>query len=109
MADDAGVLQQPLHVARAEASHRGRLEILERLAEVVALAKDGDPAQARLKAFQADLLEEPAIVGDRPSPFLVVIPDVELVLTRPPAPFHFFLAFFVRRLRALDFGFELRP
>ena len=94
MADDAGVFQQPPHVARTEAGHRGRLEILERPAEVIALAKDGDPAQAGLKTFQADLLEETAIVGDRPSPFLVVIPDVERVLTRPPAPLHFFLAFF---------------
>ena len=85
MPDDAGVLQQALHVARAKARHHRGLEILEGAAEVVALAEDRDPAQARLKAFEADLLEQPPVVGDRPAPFVIVVVDVELIGAGPRA------------------------
>ena len=83
MADDAVVLQQPLHVARAEARDHGGLELREGAAEVLALAEDRDPAQARLKTFEADLLEQPPVVGDRPAPLVVVVVDVERIGARP--------------------------
>src|SRR5688572_16457341 len=57
MADDAGILQQALHVAGAETGDRRRIEILEGLAEVVTFAKDRYPAEPRLEALEADLFE----------------------------------------------------
>src|SRR5829696_1542890 len=95
MTDDAGILQQTAHVARAELRDQGGIEILEGLPEVLALAEDGDPAEPGLKSFEANLLEQPAIVGDRPPPLVIVIPDVQLVFARPPAALHFLLTFFV--------------
>ena len=42
-------------------------------AEILALPQDRQPGQAGLEAFEADLLEQPTVVGDRPAPFAVVI------------------------------------
>ena len=42
-------------------------------AEILALAEDREPGQAGLEALEADLLEQPEVVGDRPAPFAVVI------------------------------------
>src|SRR6185295_14347318 len=83
--DDALVLQETRHVARPEPGDAIDVEPGKRLAERGALAENRQPAQAGLKAFEADLLEEAAIVGDRRPPFLVVIGHVERVVARPPA------------------------
>jgi hypothetical protein len=40
--------------------------------------QDRDPAQAGLKAFQADLLEQALVVRNREAPFLVVVAAVDL-------------------------------
>src|SRR5690606_26063793 len=40
---------------------------------VLALGADGAPAQPRLETLEAQLLEQPAIVGDRESPFGVMV------------------------------------
>jgi hypothetical protein len=42
-------------------------------AECVTLAEDREPAQAGLEAFEAQLLEQPVIVGDGHAPLVVVI------------------------------------
>src|SRR5262245_58043495 len=105
MADDAGVFDQSLHIARAKLRDDLRVETLERLPEILALAKNRDPAQARLKSLEADLLEQPVIVDDRPSPFTIVIGDVQLVLTWPPASLHFLAEAFVARFFLALFDF----
>ena len=63
MPDDAGVVQQPADVARGEPRNAIDIEVGEGLAEVVALAEDGQPAQPGLKALQADLLEVDVLIG----------------------------------------------
>ncbi len=85
MADDARVAEQPLDVARLEPRDALELEIGEAFAKSLALAQDREPAQARLEALEADLLEQAAVVGDRESPLAVVVGDVELVIAAPPA------------------------
>src|SRR5690606_21698123 len=40
---------------------------------VLALGEDSAPAQSRLEALEAQLLEQPAIVGDREAPFGVMV------------------------------------
>ena len=85
VADDARVLQEARDVARAEAGHRVEVEPPEGGAEALALPQYRQPAEARLEALQADLLEEPPVVGDRVSPLLVVVPGVERVAARPEA------------------------
>ena len=52
---------------------RVEIETGEGLAEILALPQDGQPGQARLKTFEADLLEQPEVVADRPAPFMVVV------------------------------------
>src|SRR4051794_16354790 len=73
VAHDAGVAEQTFHVARVETRELVELEITEGGAEVVALGEDGPPAQARLEPFEAQLFEQPTIVGYREAPLRVVI------------------------------------
>src|SRR5438105_3954363 len=51
--------------------------------EPLSFAQDGEPRQPALETLQAQLLEHPAIVADRPSPLEVV---VTLVLGRGGGP-----------------------
>jgi hypothetical protein len=83
--DDAGVAEQPGHVARSHARHGVDLEIPEGAPEVRPLAEDREPGEAGLEALEAELLEEPAIVGDREAPLLVVVGAVERVAAAPAA------------------------
>ena len=73
MPHDARVAHQPLHVRVGEARQLLDIEVGKSRAECLALVQDGEPRQAGLEAFQADLLEQAAVVGDRESPFAVVV------------------------------------
>lgn len=48
----------------------------------------GLSAQARLETLEADLLEKPDVIGDRPAPLRVVVVAIDLWLSSPPAPSH---------------------
>ncbi len=65
---------------------RSIVESMEGFAKRVPLAQDRDPREARLESLEADLLEEPSIVGDRKSPFVVVVGDVQRIVAAPCAP-----------------------
>src|SRR5690606_26156459 len=67
------------------ARHPGEVEPVEGAPEVLALAQDGEPGQPRLEAFQAELLEEPLVLGHRTAPLLVVIVLVVRQARLPPA------------------------
>src|SRR5690606_7297889 len=73
MPHDPGVAEQALDVLLGEARHPIEIETMESGAEVLALGEDGAPAQPRLETLEAQLLEQPAIVGDRESPFGVMV------------------------------------
>jgi len=75
MAHDGGIAEQVRHVARAHAGDAIDIEACECLAKSLALAQDGDPGEARLKAFETQFLEEARVVGDRESPLAVVVVD----------------------------------
>src|SRR5690606_27032783 len=64
------------------------VEAGERPAEGLALLQDRQPAQPRLEALEAELLEEAPVVAHRPAPLVVVVREVERVLARPPAALH---------------------
>ena len=83
--DDARVAHQPLDPRRGVARDPGRLEAVEGAPEVVALAQDGDPGEARLEAVEEQLLEERAAVALGNAPLLVVVGDVERIGPRPQA------------------------
>src|SRR4051812_11062796 len=83
--DDAGVGEESIDVAFAEASHALEVEAGERLAEALALAQDCQPREPRLEALQAELLEQPLVVGDREAPLRVVIGAVDLGRVGPRA------------------------
>src|SRR5262245_19879538 len=88
MTDDAAVAEQASDVAGAEPCHAREVEIGKRPPERVALAKNRQPAQSRLKSFETDLLEQPVVSGDRASPFVVVVADIQRIGARPPAACH---------------------
>jgi hypothetical protein len=83
VAHDAGVLQQAVDLGRAPAGQHVDVEAGEGAAKVLALFQDGPPAQAGLKALQAQLLEQAPVVGDGKAPFAVVVGQV---LRRGQAP-----------------------
>ena len=82
---DARVAEQPLDATFGEARDRVGVEVRERAAEVLALAQDRQPREARLEPFEAEPLVEAALVRDRTAPLLVVVRDVERVARRPAA------------------------
>ena len=45
----------------------------ERPPEVLALAQDSEPAEARQEPFETEFLEQPTVVGHGPAPFEVVV------------------------------------
>ena len=92
MADDAGIGQQTFNVVPIEARHALRIEAGKRRAEVLALAQDGQPAQARLEAFEAELLEQAHVIADRPPPLVVVVVRVVGQVLLPGAAQHAVLA-----------------
>lgn len=73
MADDAGVLKQALDVALAVAGDLWDVEACESGPEVFPLGQDRAPAESGLEAFRAQLLEQALLVGDRETPFGVVV------------------------------------
>src|SRR5262249_24333193 len=80
VAHDTRIGHQPRDLCRAVARDFPRIEAVERAAEILALAQDGDPGEAGLKAVEHELLVERAVVELRHAPFLVVIGDVERIL-----------------------------
>jgi hypothetical protein len=76
VAHDAHVLQQAGDVGVGEAGDALEFEPMEGGTEILALGKDGSPAQARLEALEAKLLEQAPVVGHREAPFGVVVGEV---------------------------------
>src|SRR5690554_4222977 len=77
--DDPGIGEEAGDVVIPEPGDLHRVEPGEPGPKGLPLAEDGDPREARLKALEADLLEQPVVVGDRATPLRVVIADVEVV------------------------------
>ena len=77
VAHDAGIAQQALDVGLVKRRHPLGVELGEGAPEGLALVQDGEPGQARLEAFQTQFLEQPALVGDRPAPFVIVVVPVQ--------------------------------
>ena len=85
MTDDLGVLEQTFDIALSETGDAFGFELREGGAKRIALSQDRQPRQARLKTFEAQALEEAALVRHRPSPLLVVIGEVRGIRRRPAA------------------------
>src|SRR5690606_25630127 len=66
-----------------------RIEVRERAPIVLALAQDGPPAQAGLRAFEDQELEVPAVVAHGHAPFCVVIKLIRGIdVLAPGTAFH---------------------
>ncbi len=85
VADDGGVVEEAGYVPGGEAGDFGVIELAEGAAETFALVEDGEPTEAGLKAFEAELFKEAVIVVDGESPFGVVVEAVEGSGLAPPA------------------------
>ena len=84
VANDAGVSEQPLDVALAEARDRLDVPAGKRLAVTLPLVQDRRPGEPGLRALEIEQLEQPAVVPLGYAPFLVVVGDVERVFERHP-------------------------
>lgn len=49
-----------------------------------ALAQDGEPAQTRLESLEAYLFVQPSIIVYRFAPLVIVVRNIERVITTPP-------------------------
>src|SRR5690606_5453528 len=99
MAHDAGIGEAAGDVLLAERRHLVEIEAGKGSAEAFPLAQDGQPGQARLEPFQADLLEQPVVAGDGIAPFLVMVATVIVEISMPRAaqpPVHAFHQSFCR-------------
>ena len=85
IAHDAGVPEQPPDVARAKARHARGVEVRERLAVILALAQNRNPAQARLRALEHQKPEVFAVVVYRNTPLGVVVADIQRIAAAPTA------------------------
>lgn len=83
MADDAGVLQEPLHVGLIEDGDRIGIETGKSVPEAFAPAQDRGPAQPRLEALQGEPFEHPALIAHRHAPLGVVV-LAQVVVPRGP-------------------------
>src|SRR5439155_21228629 len=86
IADDALIVHQARDIRVIKSGDLKRIKVLERLAKVIPLSQDGNPAQPRLEALQDQHLEYLSIVMDRKPPLRIVIFTVESILSAPPAP-----------------------
>ena len=84
------------------------VEAEERVAKRVPLAQDREPAQSRLEPFEADLLEQAPVVGDREAPLAIVIRDVERVVAAPGAARGATGRLGIRQLNHEDMGMAAR-
>lgn len=85
MAHHASVSQQALHVRVIKADDLLGFKAGECAAKIFTLVEDGEPAQTRLKAFEAAFFEQPALVGDRKALFGIVVTAVVGGGFTPPA------------------------
>ena len=77
--------EQARDIRIAVAGDDRRIEIGKRAPIVLALPQDGDPRQPRLRAFEDQELEQFAVVVAGHAPFLVVVFDIERVVSAPGA------------------------
>src|SRR5687767_5137602 len=85
MTDDSLVAEQSPYVAGVEPRDAVDIEIREGVSEVRTFAENRQPAQTGLESFEADLFEQPPVLGDGNAPFIIVITPINLILTWPPA------------------------
>src|ERR1700674_2622567 len=76
VADDSGVVEQLVDVTVGEPCDLRWVEAGECAAETVSLSQDRQPGEARLEAFEAELLVDADLVDDGAAPLIVVIRDV---------------------------------
>ena len=76
VADDAGIVHEPLDVALVERRDRVDVEAGERGAERRPPPQDRDPRQPGLEPLEAELLEQRPVAVQRRAPLLVVVARV---------------------------------
>lgn len=92
MSNNARVLKKFVDVARMEFRNLAVIEILERLAKVFTFPQDRQPAKSGLESFQTDFFEQPTVVVNRISPFVIVVLHVIFVSSTPPAAAEFIVS-----------------
>ena len=73
IADDRSIGHQPFDVVGGHRGHGRGIEVLKRLAQVVALVEDTRPRQAVLEVRQSERFEQRGLVVGRLSLFVIVI------------------------------------
>ena len=80
MTDDPGIVDQTFDVGVLKLRHLVKVKAGKSRAKILPFAKDGEPTQAGLESFEADLFERTNVIGDFPAPFVIVIAEIVLCL-----------------------------
>ena len=86
MPDDAGVSNETRNVCIVECGDTLHVKASKGPPEVLPLAQNREPTQPSLKTFEANLFKQPCVVVHGATPLVIVVGDVQRVVTTPPAP-----------------------
>ncbi len=86
MTHNAGILHQTLNVFVSKCRHFLDVKPGEGSAKILALAQDCQPGQAGLEPLKAQFFKQPCVIGNRMSPFMVMIFKIAILIAVPPAP-----------------------
>ena len=81
---DSSVEKQTFNVLLVKPGYLMKVEMTERLTEVLPFSEDGEPGESGLKALQADLFKQTLIVGNGVAPLRVVVVLIIFRLRAPP-------------------------
>ena len=85
MADHAGIFHERVDLLVVEAGDLADIEVREGLSVMLTLLQDGDPGESSLRAFEDELFEELSVVADGHAPLVVVVGDIERIVSAPEA------------------------
>ena len=85
MSNDAGILHQGPNLCLIKGSNFVQFEIFKCSSEFFPLFQNCQPAQACLETLEGNLLKQVALSGELPTPLVIVVVDVDLVVCDPAA------------------------
>ena len=85
MTNHAGIFHERVDLLSVEARDLADVEMRESLSVMLTFLQDGDPGEPGLRALEDELLEEQSVVADGHAPFVVVIGDIQRIISAPEA------------------------
>jgi hypothetical protein len=85
ISDDSRISHESIDAPVIESGNRLGIEPMKGAAKMIAFSKNGKPTESSLGAFQHQKFEKASIIEHRHTPFMVVIGNIEWVVSSPRA------------------------